>query len=401
MEGESRARIRRLPKAVWLLGWTSLLTDVSSDMIVPLLPLFLTQVLGGAAWFVGLVDGVADAVSAVLRLVAGRLSDRMGRRKPLVVAGYGLAGFARPLVALAAAPWQVLAIRVADRFGKGLRSGPRDALIADVAPPELVGRAFGVQRAMDHAGAMLGPLVAAGLLAAGFELRTVFAWAALPAVLAFACALRVRESARTESSPAPAVPRSPAAGWWPRGRLGSLLLVMLVFAVGNATDGFLLLRLHELGLSAALVPASWALHHACKVGSTLLGGRLADRGGRVGLIVTGWLAFAATYAGLAVCTSAWQGVALLVAYGLYHGLSEPAEKALVRDLAAAADRGRAYGAYHSVLGFASLAAGLLTGLLWTRFGSAVALGTSAALAVAASIALLEWRRRGAGRGEAR
>jgi MFS family permease len=384
---------RRMPATVWLLGLTSLLTDASSDMIVPLLPAFLTQVIGAGPAFVGLVEGVADAVAAVLRLISGAISDRMSRRKPLVVLGYGVAGLVRPLVALATTPFHVLAVRVVDRFGKGVRSAPRDALIADVAPEGAAARAFGIHRAMDHAGAMLGPLIAAGLLATGAPLRRVFALAAIPAAFALVAVLFVREPAH---APATSAPTSALPAWrlgWPAGPLGGFLVVVLIFAIGNATDGFLLLRAQELSVPLALIPILWAMHHACKVLSTLVGGTLADRVGRVPVIASGWLSFAAAYVGMALASEAWHAWALMLLYGLYHGLSEPAEKALVRDLASAQDRGRAFGAYTFVTGIASLPAGIITGVIWQRFGSAAALACSAALAVVACALLVAWNGR--------
>jgi len=379
-----------MPATVWLLGLTSLLTDASSDMIVPLLPSFLTTAVGAGPAFVGLIEGVADAVASCLRLVSGAVSDRIARRKPLIVLGYGLASVARPLVALATAPAHVLLVRVVDRFGKGVRTAPRDALIADVAPEGASGRAFGLQRAMDHAGAKLGPLMAAGLLAMGAPLRGVFALAAVPAALAFVAVLCVREPQRARESDAT---RFRPRFAWPRGPLRTLLVVMLVFAIGNATDGFLLLRAQELGVPLALIPLLWAAHHACKVMSTLAGGALADRFGRLPVILSGWLAFTAAYVGMALASEAWHAWLLLLLYGLYHGLSEPAEKALVKDLASADERGSAFGAYTFVTGIASLPAGIITGVLWQRFGSAIALSCSAALAALACALLVAWSLR--------
>lgn len=381
----------KLGRTVLLLGLTSLLTDVGSEMIFPLLPLFLTVELGASTTFLGLLEGAADAVAAVLKLVSGGWSDRTGRRKPWVVAGYGLAGVVRPLVGLAGAPWQVLSVRLTDRVGKGIRSAPRDALIADSVPAELAGRAFGFHKAMDHAGAVLGPLIASAMLYAGVPLRSVFLWTALPGLLAFLAVSLVREEPR----PTPA-PGAQTGGPLPL-NLRRLLGVLLVFGLGNSSDAFLLLRAGERGLDTALIPLLWALLHVSKMGWALIGGRLADRYDRVTLIIAGWAVFVASYAAMAALPSPGHVWWIFPLYGAFYGLAEPAEKALVRDLVPAADRGRAFGWYNLVTSGSALPAGLLFGALWDQAGPVVALSTGAGLALAAMAALATWRRAGASR----
>jgi len=384
----------RLPAAVLALGFASLLNDVGSEMIFPLLPLFLTQTLGAGPAFLGLVEGAADALASLLKLASGAVSDRLARRKPLVVLGYGVAGLVRPLVAVAAAPWHVLAVRLADRFGKGMRSAPRDALIADSVPRDEAGRAFGFHRAMDHAGALVGPLVAMALLSAGLELRTVFWLALAPGLLAAMAVLLAPERMRAPASRAPAPAARPAHGPMPA-RFRTYLLVLALFSLGNSSDAFLLLRANELGVPTAMLPLLWAALHVAKMLSATVFGRLSDRLPRVRLVIAGWGVYALGYLGFATATGPWQACAWFVFYGVWYGLAEPAEKALVRDLVPEGRRGAGFGWYNFVLGAAALPAGLLAGGLWRAFGPAAALGTGAALAGASALLLAAWSRAGA------
>jgi MFS family permease len=377
-----------LPRTVRSLGLVSLLTDASSEMIYPLLPAFLTGTLRAGPAFLGVVEGLAETVAAALKIVSGRVSDRLPRRKPLVVAGYALSSLVRPAVALATAPVHVLAVRLLDRAGKGVRSAPRDALLAAVVAREDRGRAFGFQRAMDHAGAMVGPLLASAAMLVTSDLRVVFALAAVPAVLAvLALVLGVRE--------APQAPDArPAAGQSPPARAplepGFLryLGVLALFTLGNSSDAFLLLRAQETGVALAAIPALWALHHLVKAGASTWGGALSDRVGRRRVILAGWSVYALAYAGFAVAASPLAVAGLFAFYGLFHALSEGAERALVTDLAGESNRGRAFGLFHAVTGAALLPASLLTGLLWQRFGAPAALGAGAVLAALAALGLL-------------
>ena len=379
----------RLPTTVILLGLTSFFADVASEMIFPLLPLFLTTVIGASPAFLGLIEGAADAVASVLKLISGRLSDTLGR-KPLVVFGYGIAGVARPLVALATAPWHVLAIRISDRLGKGTRSSPRDALIADAAGPENAGRAFGFHRAFDHAGAVVGPLVAAALLGLGFGLRSVFWIAAIPSLLSLVVVLMVREAHQANPSQKVEKPEAGSSETLPSS-FKAYLGVLLLFSLGNSSDAFLLLRAKELGVSDAAIPILWAFFHVFKLGSSYFGGSLSDRFSRTSLIVVGWIVYALAYFGFGLAQSSWQIWALFGVYGLYYGLTEPAEKALVRDLVPASQRGRAFGYYNFIVGISAFPASLLMGGLWSAFGPFVALAVGAGLSGAAATLLLAWR----------
>ena len=382
----------RLPKTVILLGLTSLFTDVGTEMIFPLLPLFLVETLKASPTYLGLVEGTADTIAGLLKLASGVIADAARRRKPLVLFGYALASAARPFVAVATRPWHVLAVRSADRVGKGIRGAPRDALIADAAG-DAAGRAFGFHQAMDNAGAVVGPLVATALLGLGIALRGVFWLAVIPGVIATALVAAIAEdprSART-SSPALAVTGSARR---PLGRpLLAYLLILAIFSLGNSSDAFLLLRARSLGLATESIPLLWAVLNLSKVVWAYFGGDLADRMPRVHLIAFGWLIYALVYLGLAAATAPWHVWILFAVYGVFYGLTEPVEKALVRDLSTASTRGRAYGAYNFVIGTSALPAGLITGALWRSAGPSVALEIGAGLAAVACLAILSWDHR--------
>lgn len=377
---------RRLPAAVVALGVTSFFADVGSEMIFPLLPVFVAS-LGASTTFLGLVEGLADATSSLLKLASGYVADHTRRRKPLVLFGYGAAALARPLVALATAPWHVLAVRVTDRVGKGIRSAPRDVLIAASVSEAEVGRAFGYHRAMDHAGAVVGPLIATALLGLGWPLRHVFWVALIPGVLSMIAVATVREPRvevvahdPTRTSEPPRLP----------GTLRSYLGILFLFSLGNSSDAFLLLRARDLGVPIASLPLLWTVFHVAKLVSSYLGGGWSDRIARPKLIVTGWVVYAATYLAFGLATQSWHAWALFVVYGSYYGLTEPAEKALVKELAPEAVRGRAYGFYNFIIGASAVPAGVLTGWLWQTWSPLVALATGAGIAAASSIALIVW-----------
>jgi MFS family permease len=380
-----------LPAEVRTFGWVSLLTDASSEMIFPLLPAFLTGPLAAGPRFVGLVEGIAEATATAFKIYVGLLSDRLRRRKPLVVGGYALSSAARPLIAAASAPWHVLALRFVDRAGKGTRGAPRDAVIAEVTPAGLRGRAFGFQRAMDHAGAVAGPLMAAALLAAGASLRLVFALAAIPAALSLVVlVVGWRERPRAEERP-PALPddgvAAPAAAAVPARGLGAYLAVLAVFTLGNSSDAVLLLRAQDIGVPLAAVPLLWMFHHVVKSAASTHGGLLSDRIGRRRTILAGWAVYAAAYAGFALARSTWHVWGLFAVYGLFHALTEGPERALVAALSREGARGRGYGLFHAITGGMMLPASLLTGALWEAFGAPAALLTGAGLAAVAAALL--------------
>jgi MFS family permease len=375
-----------LPRTVKALGLVSLFTDASSEMIYPLLPAFLTGTLKAGPAFLGLVEGLAEAAASLLKVASGWWSDRLPRRKPLVLAGYALSSLARPLTALAGAPWHVLAIRVTDRVGKGVRGAPRDALVAEVTPMPDRGRAFGLQRAMDHAGAVVGPLLAAGLLWAGLELRVVFALAAVPALASLiVLGAGVREdvrSARAEAVTSAGAGAAPLPASFRR-----YLAVLALFTLGNSSDAFLILRAQEAGVRLAAIPLLWTLHHVVKASLSTRAGALSDRAGRRTAIVSGWAVYAVSYAGFAAATRPLQVWGLFAFYGLFHALTEGPERALVADLVDSQAHGRAFGLFHAVTGGMLLPASLLTGALWQAFGAPAALAAGAVLAGAAAVGL--------------
>lgn len=376
-----------LPRNVRVLAAVSFLTDVASEMIYPLLPLFLSTVLGVGAATLGAIEGAAETMSSLLRIPAGWWSDRVKRRKPLMVIGYAIASVVRPLIAFAQGAGAVLAIRLSDRFGKGLRTAPRDALIADAVDDTRRGAAFGFHRAADHLGAVLGPIIAWMLLSgAGLELRTVFLVAAIPGALALAFAMfGVREEKPAPIPPAPAA-ASPATPRTPLGApLRNYLLVLFLFALGMSTDAFLLLRASELGVATALIPLLWSAHHLVKSLSSYLLGSLSDRLGRRPVILGGWALYALVYLGFAFAVNAWQVWGLFLVYGVFFGATEGTEKALVADLAPADRRGLAFGWFNAVSGLAALPASVGFGWVWQRFGPEWAFGMGAAIAGAATL----------------
>ncbi len=381
----------KLPGTVVGLGLVSLLTDTSSEAIFPLLPAFLTT-LGASNAFIGLVEGAAELVANVLKYLTGLLADRRARLKPLVLAGYGLSTAVRPLVAFATAPWHVLVIRLADRVGKGVRTSPRDALIAAVTDPSIRARAYGFHRAMDHAGAALGTLLGVGILwlvgagggeaASGEQLRTVFLWAAVPGVLALVALALTREPPR----PAPPPPATVRARLPPG--LRQALLPIALFAFANATDAFILVKLARLGAAPILAPLLWLALHVIKAATATAGGRLADRYGKRNALALGWTVYAITWSAVGLAETVPLLFVLAAAYGTSHGLVEGAERALVAELAAGHGKGTAFGAYNMVVGFAALAASTVFGAVWDRFGSVAAFAGSGAFALVAAAALL-------------
>jgi len=372
------------------LGVVSFFTDLSSEMIYPLLPVFLFRTLGAGAVALGTIEGLAESTAALLKVVSGRWTDRTRRRKPLIMSGYGLSGAARPLIGAAAA-WPVVALlRFTDRVGKGLRTSPRDALIADVTPSDRLGAAYGLHRAMDHAGAVAGPLVAAGLLLIpAMTLRGVFLLAAIPAVVVMAVlAVAVREPARP-SQRTTAAHSSLSRDWSAMGGgFRRLLLALLVFALGNSTDAFLILRLSDAGLAAGSIALLWAAHHVVKMVANYVGGGLSDRVGRRPLMVAGWMVYGVVYLSFATVTSQAGLIVVFLAYGLYFGLTEPVERAWVAGLAAEHLRGSAFGFYHGAIGLAALPASLIFGGIYAAVGPAAAFATGATLSGVALVLLL-------------
>jgi MFS family permease len=387
------ASTKLIPRPVWFLGWTSLFTDAATEMIYPLLPVYLSRVLGAGAFSLGVIEGVAEGVNSALRILSGWLSDRRGRRRPLVIAGYTLSGAARPLIAMTTTWPQVLIIRALDRTGKGIRGAPRDAMLARFADATSRGRIFGFHRAMDHTGAIVGPLVATAFLYfLPGEYRLLFAFTAIPGVLAVAMLFQVKEDASAPAPPhlrtfAPPHHRTFAPSHLPK-RLWAVLGAIIVFSLGNSADAFLLLRLSDALGAATFVPLLWSLLHVVKASLSTWGGTLSDTLGRKRVIVIGWGIYALVYIGFATATSAVAFIAWFLVYGVYFALAEGAEKALVADLTPALRHGTAFGLYNAALGVGTLTASMVFGFLYERFSPAAAFTTGAALAGIAAVLLL-------------
>ena len=385
-----RRALASLPRTVWLLGAISLVNDAASDMIYPLVPLYVASVLMAGPKAIGIIEGVAEATSALLKLFAGVLADRIRKIKPFVVMGYGVAGIARPLIGIATSWLGVLFFRFVDRIGKGLRSAPRDAMLASSVAPEHRGLAYGVHRGMDNAGAVVGPLVAAALLAAGMSLQHVFLLAFVPAVVVMLMALRLKE-------PEHVTPKAHLRIDWRwsalPGRYRRYLVALGLFTLGNASNMFLLLRANELGLGASQVTLLWASFSAVAAFASTPFSALSDRIGRKRLILAGWAGYAVLYVLLGVVTisPAWLWV-LFPAYGLVTAMIEGSERALVADMVPAQTAGTAFGWYYLVTGLLLLPASAVFGTLWEKGSPMWAFGLSAAFAVAASLVLVTGRK---------
>ncbi|MEP6741870.1 MAG: MFS transporter [bacterium] len=393
------SRYRLLPRNVFAISLVSLLNDASSEIIYPLLPIFLSLTLGASPGVVGLIEGAAESISSLLKLFAGYFSDRKGKRKSFVVFGYLLSSFVRPLLAFAVNWYEVLGIRLSDRVGKGIRSAPRDAMIADTVRVEERGLAFGFHRAMDHTGAVAGPLfgyllvllfaVDRNLPTAG-EFKKIFLAASIPAMAAVAVAtFYVREVKHKRKADEAIVP--PPVKFSLQGfdsNFKRFLVIVALFTLSNSSDAFLLLRARMTGVSVVSIPLLWATLHVSKVVSSLFGGDLSDRLGRRRLIISGWILYAAVYAGFAFVTNAYSVWVLFVIYGIYFGFAEGAEKALVADLVPPEKRGTAFGLYNLAFGITVLPASLLMGVLWDWRGPQTAFIVSAILGSTAAVLLL-------------
>jgi MFS family permease len=368
--------LRRLPANVWLLGAISLLNDTASDMLYPLIPLYLSSVLMAGPRALGVIEGMAEVTSSLLKLASGLWMDRTQRAQPWIVWGYSLAGISRPLLAIATGWPSVLGIRMLDRVGKGLRSSPRDALLAASVALEQRGMAFGLHRAMDNGGAVLGPIIAAAMLGAGWKVRDLFLLAIIPAILCVGMSLLIREPQNAVAT----AKQSPFS--WNFRRLPMnfkrYLLAVAVFGLGNSSNMFLLLRARELGLPESQVPLAWATISAiAMIFSTPLAA-LSDRFGRIKSIAMGWLAYGLFYLSLGLLSpnNPLLLFGLFAFYGLFLAATEGVEKAFVADLAPADLRGTAYGWFNLASGIILLPASLIFGWLYEHFGAMTAFGFS-------------------------
>ena len=394
-------RYRGLSPTVFALSLVSFLNDTSSEIIYPLLPTFLALTLGASPFAIGLIEGFAESIASILKLFSGYLSDRFGNRKFPVFVGYSLAAVVRPLLSFVTSWPQVLFVRMTDRIGKGIRGAPRDALLASTVPEHARGLAFGFNRAADHLGAIVGPVVAFLLLTylaadpgtpTAREYQQVFLFASIPVVLGlFVIVVFVREEKKpvveTDSVPLKFSLRAFDSNF------KRFLVVVALFTLSNSTDAFLLLRAQQTGIAPAMLPLLWMVLHFSKFFSSIVGGDLSDKIGRKTMILTGWVIYAVVYAGFAFADSAWQAWALFIVYGLYFGLTEGVEKALVADLVDDEKRGTAFGFYNLAYGITVFPASLIFGYVWSEFGAASAFLMSAVISLIASACLLTIRAR--------
>ncbi len=385
----------RLDPTVKALGFVTLLNDLSSEVAVRTLPLFLANVLGVKAGVIGFIEGLAESTATLLKVVSGVLADRVGKKKALALWGYGLSGFTKPLLFFAASWPLVLVVRVLDRIGKGIRTAPRDALIADVTAPEARGRAFGFNKAMDKAGAVVGLVLAAGILYVGGtgqvaltreNYQALVLLSVIPGIASVLVLARwVREG-----------PRSARAQWsgvrlaWRGldGRFRAYLVMLVIFTLGNSSDAFLMLRAQTLGFPPVEIFLLLAGFNLIITVSSTPAGALSDRLGRRGLIVVGWVIYAVIYLGFAYASSAWHVWALYLGYGLYYGAFQGAASALVADLVPPELRGTAYGLFNGAIGVVAFPASLLAGLLWDWYGPPAPFLAGGLLALVAAVGVL-------------
>lgn len=385
-EAKKPTRFFGLSRNVLTMGGVSFLNDLSSDMVFPFIPIFLTSVLGASATFVGAVEGVADATASIVKVVSGRLSDRWKIRKPLVVAGYSLSALAKPLLALAAVPWHVLGVRFLDRVGKGVREAPRDALISFSAEKKDFGRAFGFHRAADTFGATLGPLVAFLILPfIGNNLRTLFLlsfFASLAAVLMLYFFVRDVKNGEARA-------QKPALQFKFLGMPFLIFLaVSVIFSLGKASEAFLLLRAGDVGVTLAYLPLVFVLYTITFAIFSGPAGILSDRIGHRNTFMIGMAIFSATYFFFASVTTIAGLLVLFAIYGFYSAFTDGVGRAIVADMVGEEDRAMAYGMYNAITGVALLPGSLIFGILWDRFGSATSFYYGAALGIAAFMIFL-------------
>ncbi len=382
----------QLDPTVRALGVVSLLNDLSSEVAVRTLPLFLANVLGVRTTVIGLIEGIAESTSTLLKLVSGHLSDRIGHKKALALWGYGLSNFTKPLLYFATSWGLVLVVRFLDRVGKGIRTAPRDALIADVTPPEMRGRAFGFNKAMDKAGAVIGLLIAAAVVYLSQQdavalTRGSYQWLVLLAVFPGLAAVGVLAK-WVEEQPKP-LNGSPRLAWSQMdSRFWAFIVVLTIFTLGNSSDAFLMLRAQTLGFSTVEIFLVVAVFNLVVTLTSTRGGALSDTMGRRGLILAGWVIYALIYIGFAFASAWWHVWILYTGYGLYYGAFLGASSALVADLVPEHLRGTAYGIFNAALGIVAFPASMLAGLLWDWYGPAAPFLAGGALALMAASGLL-------------
>jgi MFS family permease len=383
----NRTGLRSMPRNIWVLGLVSLLTDISSEMIHSVLPLFLVTSLGTDVVTVGLIEGLAEATASVVKLFSGTLSDRLGRRKELAILGYGFSTIVKPLFAIANSPGLVLLARFGDRVGKGIRGAPRDALVADSTDESNRGAAYGLRQSLDTIGAFLGPILATGLMLSSEQnFRLVFWLAVIPGILAVALlALGIKEKSKAQPK------QSQPLQWQTLKDLGRdywlLVAVALLFNLGNSSDAFLLLRAQQIGVAPAFVPLSLVVMNSTYLISAYPLGRLSDKIGRYRLLTGGFLLYALVYLGLAYVQTPVQMGLLLGLYGIHLGMSQGSLLALVADRVPSELRGTAFGFINLAIGLAILPASLIAGALWQWVSPQATFLVGSGFAIAAVVLL--------------
>ncbi len=377
----------QVPGTVIVLGWVSFFNDLASDMVIPLIPLLLVTELAAGPVMLGLIEGLADAIASFMKLWSGRFSDRLGgRRKGLALAGYILSNTVRPFFGAVTGWVGLLALRSVDRIGKGIRSAPRDALVADVTPPALRGVAFGFHRALDNAGAVGGALVAAAILAwSTFSLREVIAWSAVPGLVGVLLLWRLVKEPRVAPRPLALAPELNWSRLSPTMRQYLLLLAGFTFA--RVSETFLVLFGHGLGMSTVNLLVLWAALNLAKSLASWWGGKAALRIGRERVMAISWIAYAATFVALSMTGSPLMLWIVTLVYGVFAGLGEGIERAVIGDFAAPTERGTAYGWYNMMLGLSAIPAGLLFGGIWQFLGATYAFLLAGLVAAVAAIVL--------------
>ncbi|MBM3211525.1 MFS transporter [Candidatus Poribacteria bacterium] len=401
-----------ISKNVISMGLTSFLTDTSTELSYPLLPVFLKTILGVGPRFIGIIEGIAETTASLLKLISGWLSDKLNRRKAIVIGGYGLSGLTRPLIAISYAGWHVLGARFLDRVGKGFRTSARDALIADSTSPEYRGKAFGFHRAMDNAGAVLGPLLAfiiisimisgSGIFGELFSrpieiltrmentpldarnFRIIFWLSSIPAILSVIVLIFFVKEVRKAGEPS----KLPILTIKPFDRYFNIFLpIIILFTLGNSSDAFLILRAKDFGVATVFVPILWIILNTVKMLSSIPGGAWSDKVGRRKGILAGWTVYSLIYLGFAFARSQWHIWVLFALYGIYFGLTEGTEKAFVADLVPSELRATAYGVYNFSIGIAALPSSLIMGHLYQTYNATVAFGFGAGVSILAMILL--------------
>ncbi len=400
-------------RSIYFLSAVSFFNDIASEMIYPLIPVFIKTVLGFGAEVIGIIEGIAESINSLLKLFSGWISDKSKKRKIFILAGYSLSNLARPLIGISSYWGMLLGFRLTDRVGKGIRSAPRDALLCDLAPEKKRGLAFGIQRGMDHAGAVIGPLIASALLTLFLlDLKTIFLFSYIPGIIAvLIVTFGVKEIKKEDHVRLEEFQKFQSGQHFPGeqdtedkkkkpivlffkdfnklgGRFNYLLSIVIIFTLGNSTDAFLLLRASDLGIQLAYIPLLWSVLHLSKTLFSLLGGYLSDKTGRKMIIGLGWSVYLLTYIGFAFADSMWQIWALFAFYGIFFGFTEGVEKALVGDMVAKKTRGLAYGFYNFAIGIAALPASIVFGLVWKIFSFRLAFIMGASISLAALIMLI-------------